>query len=255
MHKLTLTFALAAAALLAPAAASAHVTLQPESAPAGGFTRLDVRVPNERDDKGTTKVVVRFPAGFEHASYEPVAGWEAEIARKGKNVDTITWSAASPGDAIAPGQFRDFGLSVGMPEGKAGDKLTFKALQTYEGGEVVRWIGPADADEPAPQVTLTAASGEEDAGHEEEAAPAPGRAGLGRGHGRRRRRRHARDRGAGARRARAARGRSGAHGRAPDAGEGGAAVGAVTSTAALKEWVRSRASTLHAPSRRPTLQR
>jgi uncharacterized protein YcnI len=149
------------------------VTLQPQSAPAGGFTRLDVRVPNERDDKGTTKVVVRFPAGFEHASYEPVAGWEAEIARKGENVDTITWSAASPGDAIAPGQFRDFGLSVGMPEGKAGDKLTFKALQTYEGGEVVRWIGPADADEPAPQVTLTAASGEEDAGHEEEAAPAP----------------------------------------------------------------------------------
>ena len=42
-----------------------------------------------------------------------------------------------------------------MPEGKAGDALTFKALQTYEDGDVVRWIGPEDADEPAPIVTLT----------------------------------------------------------------------------------------------------
>ena len=44
-----------------------------------------------------------------------------------------------------------------MPKGEAGEKLTFKALQTYEDGEVVRWIGPEDADEPAPVVTLTAA--------------------------------------------------------------------------------------------------
>ena len=58
--------------LLAPAAAQAHVTLQPDTAPAGGFTRLDVRVPNERDDAGTTKVDVQLPPGFIAASYEPV---------------------------------------------------------------------------------------------------------------------------------------------------------------------------------------
>ena len=40
--------------------------------------------------------------------------------------------------------------------GKAGDKLTFKALQTYTGGEVVRWIGAEDSDNPAPIVTVTA---------------------------------------------------------------------------------------------------
>ena len=43
--------------------------------------------------------------------------------------------------------------------------LTFKALQTYSNGEVVRWIGPPDSEEPAPQVELTAA--------EEEGASAP----------------------------------------------------------------------------------
>jgi uncharacterized protein YcnI len=164
MTKMAIALA-AAVALLAPAAASAHVTLQPDSAPAGGFTRLDVRVPNERDNKGTTKVAVQFPEGFEHASYEPAAGWDVEVTRKGDFVDTITWTAQSERHAIAPGQFRDFGLSVGMPEGEPGDALTFKANQTYAGGEVVRWIGPADSDEPAPQVTLTEAE-------EEAAAPA-----------------------------------------------------------------------------------
>jgi periplasmic copper chaperone A len=166
----------AAVALIAPAAASAHVTLQPDSAPAGGFTRLDVRVPNERDNKGTTKVEVQFPTGFEHASYEPAQGWDVEVARKGDFVDTITWTAQSARDAIAPGQFRDFGLSVGVPEGEPGDALTFKALQTYAGGEVVRWIGPADGEEPAPQVTLTEAEehgGAAHSGEEEAAAPAP----------------------------------------------------------------------------------
>jgi uncharacterized protein DUF1775 len=40
--------------------------------------------------------------------------------------------------------------------GEAGDSLTFKALQTYENGEVVRWIGAPDSEEPAPQVAVTA---------------------------------------------------------------------------------------------------
>jgi hypothetical protein len=39
----------------------------------------------------------------------------------------------------------------------------FPANQTYSNGEVVRWIGPPDADEPASRVTLTAAEGEEPA--------------------------------------------------------------------------------------------
>jgi periplasmic copper chaperone A len=144
-----------AATLALPAAASAHVTLQPDTAPAGGFTRLDVRVPNERDDAGTVKVAVQMPPGFEFVSYEPRPGWKVKVEREGDSVSRITWS----GGVVAPGQFVDFGLSVRMPEGEPGEKLTFKALQTYEGGEVVRWIGPEDADEPAPIVTLTATGG------------------------------------------------------------------------------------------------
>ncbi|HEY4097408.1 MAG TPA: DUF1775 domain-containing protein, partial [Baekduia sp.] len=40
---------------------------------------------------------------------------------------------------------------------KAGDTLTFKALQNYSNGEIARWIGAPDADKPAPQLTVTAA--------------------------------------------------------------------------------------------------
>ena len=157
---------------LAPAAV-AHVTIQPEEAPAGGFTRLDVRVPTERDDASTTKVEVQFPPGFLSVSTEPVPGWNAEIAmrkldkpveqfgeRVTEEVDRVTFTADGEANAIGPGQFRDFGLSVGVPDGRPGSALRFPAVQTYSSGEVVRWIGPADSEEPAPQVELTAAEPE-----------------------------------------------------------------------------------------------
>ena len=71
-----------AIALAVPAAAQAHVTLQPNTAAAGAFTRLDVRVPNERDDASTTKVEVQFPDGFASASYEPVPGWDVKVTKE-----------------------------------------------------------------------------------------------------------------------------------------------------------------------------
>jgi periplasmic copper chaperone A len=161
----------AAAALALPAAASAHVTIQPSTAPADGFTRIDVRVPNERDDAGTTKVEVQLPPGFAFVSYEPRPGWKVTLKKVkldkplktdeglevSEGIGQITWTGDGKQGVIGPGEFVDFGLSVKMPPGKPGQKLTFKALQTYEGGEVVRWIGPESADEPAPTVTLTAA--------------------------------------------------------------------------------------------------
>jgi uncharacterized protein len=178
--------AVVAALALAPAAA-AHVTLQPPEAPAGGFTRLDVRVPNERDNASTTKVVVQMPPGFLSVSTEPVPGWDAELTMRQldepveqfgeqvtEEVGRITFTADGEANTIQPGQFRDFGLSLAVPEGRPGSMLTFKALQTYSNGEVVRWIGPPDSEEPAPQVELTPAEEEEAAAPaaEEPAAPA-----------------------------------------------------------------------------------
>jgi uncharacterized protein len=170
MTRRTFTIAAALAAVLAlPAVAAAHVTVQPAQAPAGGFARLDVRVPSEDPSKATTKVEVRMPPGFAEGSYEPVAGWRVAVAKRKlatpvktddgdtltEEVSTLTYTATGKG--IEPGQFQDFGLSVGIPDRPVGTKLTFKALQTYAGGKVVRWIGPPGSAEPAPQVELVAA--------------------------------------------------------------------------------------------------
>jgi uncharacterized protein len=166
--KLKTTLALfAALALAAPAGAGAHVTLQPEEAAAGDFTVLDVRVPNERDDAATTKVDVQLPSGFVFASYQAVPGWSVKVKMQklAKPVQTddgpitsevreMTWTADSDQAGIQPGQFQDFPISVQVP-GEAGDTLTFKALQTYDDGEVVRWIGAPESEHPAPQVAVT----------------------------------------------------------------------------------------------------
>jgi periplasmic copper chaperone A len=158
------------ACLLAlPAFASAHVTLQPNEAPAKGFIVEDVRVPNEDESANTTKVSVRFPDGFAEVSFQPVPGWNVKVKKSKlaqpittdegdkltEQVSEVTWT----GGKIAPGEFQDFPVSLQMPD-KAGTTLTFKTIQAYDNGKVVRWIGPPDSEEPAPQVKVTAAEGQ-----------------------------------------------------------------------------------------------
>src|SRR5947199_785106 len=150
------------AALGLPGVASAHVTLQPSEAPAAAFVRENVRVPNEQEKANTTKVDMKLPDGFVDVSYQPVPGWRVKVTKEklaqpirtdegevSEQVTRMTWS----GGRIAPGQFEDFPISVQIP-GHAGDALTFKVVQTYDNGDVSRWIGPPDADEPAPQVNV-----------------------------------------------------------------------------------------------------
>lgn len=169
MRKTMLILGAAIATLVLPATAGAHVTLKPDQVAAESFVRLDVRVPNETDDAATDKVEVQMPDGFIFASYEPVPGWRTDVKMEktaepieshgesyDEQVKTITWTATDASAAIQPGQFRDFGLSVGVPmDAEPGDALTFPAIQTYDDGTVVRWIGDPDAEEPAAVVTVT----------------------------------------------------------------------------------------------------
>ncbi len=121
-------------------------------------------------NSATTKVDVQLPAGFVLASYQAVPGWSVDVKTQklAKPVQTddgpvtsevreMTWTADSDKAGIQPGQFQDFPISVQIP-GEAGDTLTFKAIQTYDNGEVVRWIGAPESEEPAPQVAVTEGS-------------------------------------------------------------------------------------------------
>jgi uncharacterized protein YcnI len=151
--------ALAAAFLaLFATAALAHVTVQPSEALAGGFQTFVVQVPNETEDAATTKIEVQFPPVFASVRFQPKPGWNVDIETVefdepaeafGEEITEGVGTVTISGGEIAPGEFDTFPFSVGpLPEGE----LEFKAIQTYDDGEVVRWVGPPDADAPAARV-------------------------------------------------------------------------------------------------------
>lgn len=162
----------AAVSLVAAAAvASAHVTVNPNTAQQGAYTKISFRVPNEEKDQSTTALEVDLPADHPIASVsvKPVPGWTATATTSTlatpiktddgdvtQAVTKIVWT----GGKIDPGQFQEFDVSLG-PLPKDTDTLVFKALQTYSDGTVVRWIDtpPAgqEADHPAPVLHLTPA--------------------------------------------------------------------------------------------------
>jgi uncharacterized protein YcnI len=154
----------------------AHVSVQPEGTAAkGGYATVNFKVPNERDDASTNKLEVTFPTDHPLASVmaQPLDGWSVKVTKSkldkpltlhGEKIDEavtkVTWT--STGKGIEPGFFQKFPLSVGaLPEDT--DELVFKALQTYDNKEVVRWIEPQkegeeEPENPAPVLALSAAS-------------------------------------------------------------------------------------------------
>ena len=160
MRKLITAVIAATGVVVLATPALAHVTVQPNEAIVGAFSRFVVRVPNERDDASTTKVTVELPP-LAFVSFEPKDGWKrtqetvefdepldvfGEEVTEG--VGSVTWS----GGEVAPGEFQEFGFSARMPDGE--ETLTFNAIQTYSGGEVVEWTGAPDSESPAAQVNV-----------------------------------------------------------------------------------------------------
>jgi len=165
----------AAGVLLLAGPASAHVTVQPSTAVKGASDQtFSFRVPNEKDNASTTELQVYFPTATPIASVlvAPTPGWKATITNvklatpiqtdDGAITDAvseITWT----GGSIAPGYYQDFTVDMGQLPSNTGS-LTFKALQTYSDGTIVRWIqnevpGQPEPANPAPVLTLTNAAG------------------------------------------------------------------------------------------------
>ncbi|MFH9199031.1 YcnI family protein [Streptomyces anulatus] len=180
----------ASAVLLIAGPAAAHVSVQPVGEAAkGGYATLNFKVPNERDQASTVKLEVNFPADHPLSSVTPqaVPGWKIDITKSkldkplevhGKKiteaVSKVTWTADE--GEIAPGYFQQFPVSVGaLPEDA--DQLVFKAIQTYDNKEVVRWIeepaaGGEEPDSPAPVLKLTAAAEDHHGGAADDAKKA-----------------------------------------------------------------------------------
>lgn len=158
-----------AAAVAFPAAAAAHVTIQPGEWEAGAFATMAVRVPNERDDAETTSVTVQFPEQVLTARFQPHPLCQREVQMEElaepveditERIVSVTWTCDP---AIPADGFDEFGMSFRVPEDmEEGEELLFPAQQVYSSGEEVGWVDPdPEGDTPAPRVTIVAAEEEE----------------------------------------------------------------------------------------------
>ncbi|GAB3271471.1 YcnI family copper-binding membrane protein [Arthrobacter pigmenti] len=163
---------------LGAGAASAHVTVQPESTEAGGYTHLTFSVPNESETANTNKIKIELPADtpFTSVSTKPVEGWSAKIVRgelpepatvQGAKITeaplSVVWTADDKSHQVSQNEYQTFSLSVGtLPE--AGTDVTLPVSQFYTDGSVAKWDDAASSDgaepeSPAPSFTTTAAAG------------------------------------------------------------------------------------------------
>jgi uncharacterized protein YcnI len=171
------TLALAVGMLLVWGAgvASAHVTVNPNTATPGSYAKLTFRVPTESATATTVKITVRLPTDhpFPSVSVMPVPGWTTKVSKTSLNppvtegrfnlteaVSSITW-IADDGVGIKLDEFMEFSISVGpVPDVPS---MTFPADQTYSDGSVVSWDQVASAgstaelEHPAPVLTIDAA--------------------------------------------------------------------------------------------------
>ena len=184
---------IAALAVLAiPATAQAHVSLHPNTIPAGAFATLNLRVPGEEENAYAYKIVTEVPPGFTEIDTQQVPGWTVKETMKklatpiqtddgpvSEEVSEITWTGdRSTLGRIDNGFFMQFPLSIAMPDDISGKSLAFKTLEYYSNGKTARWIGSPDADFPAPTINGTAKGGviQDVAGGE--AGPAAGQTGA-----------------------------------------------------------------------------
>jgi periplasmic copper chaperone A len=173
---------IAMATLVGPAAAQAHISLHPNTIPAGAFVTLNVRVPGEQEGAYAYKVDMLVPPGFTEVDTQNVPGWSVkEVIVKpatpiqtdegpvDEEVSQIVWTGdRSKLGRLENGTFIQFPLSIAMPSDIAGQSLAFKTVQYYSNGKVIHWIGPSSAEYPAPTINVTAKGGliEEVAGGE-----------------------------------------------------------------------------------------
>jgi periplasmic copper chaperone A len=163
----------AVAALVATggSVAGAHVSVHADESAPGSTTELAFRVPNESDTASTISVRLSLPAETPLAEVTvlPVPGWRHKVTKAklpapvpaghghelSEMVSEIEWSAARDA-GVGPGEYQVFRVAGSLPEA---DRLIFKVIQTYDDGQVQRWIDEPAADgsepeNPAPVLAL-----------------------------------------------------------------------------------------------------
>jgi uncharacterized protein YcnI len=137
--------------LTAPAPAAAHVRVTPATADPGDRVEFELQVPGETAAH-TIEVALRMPDGVRPSRFERARGWHRQVDKAADgSVEVVRWHGDLAPDAV--GRFR---FVAATPE-RAGD-LVWKAVQRYDDGSEVAWIGPRHSDRPAPVTRVGAAA-------------------------------------------------------------------------------------------------
>ena len=141
-----------------PAPAAAHVTVTaPGATPGGSDQQITFRVPVEKDvadrpgspsqlptDTPIASVDVAADAGLDaHADDDQAREADQDRRRRRSPRPSRRSPGRRTGRGLKPGEFGQFTILAGqLPDASS---LTFKAMQTYSDGSVVRWIETAGA--------------------------------------------------------------------------------------------------------------
>ena len=158
----------AIALALGTGSVSAHVTIQPNEAVAGGYSQMTFNVPHGCDGSATVTLRVKVPEVVLSVKPQMKAGWTVEIKKRqldaprtvahgktiSETVDEVSWRGGPLPDSL----YDTFGLMMKLPD--APGNLYFPVVQECENG-VHRWIEIPSGEqkgeelrEPAPVVRL-----------------------------------------------------------------------------------------------------
>jgi uncharacterized protein YcnI len=134
-------------ALAACAAASAHVALEYQVAPAASSYKATFKIGHGCGTAPTRQVGVAIPAGVLGAHPMPKPGWSLEIQRDKlaqpatshghtvtEDVVRVTWTARTPADMLPSEQYDEFSLVAQLPD-RAGP-LYWPVSQVCEPGRM-----------------------------------------------------------------------------------------------------------------------
>jgi uncharacterized protein YcnI len=151
--------------------AAAHVTVRPQSAPAGAYTEIVFTVPHGCGESPTTGIRITIPDDAIVAKPQMKPGWSAYVRTRkldkpvkmlhGKEATEAVTEVEWVGGSLPNDVYDTFGLLIRLPQ-TPGTVAYFPVEQTCQSG-VHHWVEiPAagqsghDLNEPAPSIRLEA---------------------------------------------------------------------------------------------------
>ena len=144
---LTALAAIGLAVLVGPSTAAAHVQVNPSIVSPNDAVKFTVLVPGE-SDASTRSVELAIPPDVVPFSYGETPGWRLI---KDENPDGSIRSLHWRGKLASDG-FAEFSFLASTPPKPT--TIVWKSIQSYDDGDVVRWIGSAESEYPAARTAV-----------------------------------------------------------------------------------------------------